>query len=155
VNLNRVIDESLALVEHKLKKKNIRVERKFNFTKSVHGFSTRLQQLFINLFINAIDAIDASDGQGRIQVDGEESDEKITISFTDNGRGIDRRHLEKIFDPFFTTKEIGKGTGLGLSIAYSIVKEHFGSIEAFSQVNQGTRFVITFPLPSPLRSMSL
>jgi signal transduction histidine kinase len=155
VNLNRVIEESLALVEHKLKKKNIVCERKCIFQKSVHGFSTRLQQLFINLFINAIDAIDDGAVQGRITIDGEETDEKISVFFMDNGRGIDEKHLEKIFDPFFTTKEIGKGTGLGLSIAYSIVKEHFGSIEAFSQVNQGTRFVITFPLPSPLRSMSL
>ena len=155
VNLNKVIEESLALVEHKLKKKNIHFQKEYHFQNSLHGFSTRLQQLFINLFINGIDAIDAIDGQGRITITGNETSERITISFMDNGHGIEKKHLEKIFDPFFTTKEIGKGTGLGLSIAYSIVKEHFGNIEAFSQVNHGTRFVITFPVVSPLRSMSL
>ncbi len=155
VNLNKVIEESLALVEHKLKKKNIQFKKEYNFQKSFHGFSTRLQQLFINLFINAIDAIDAEDGHGQISIRGEENDEQITIHFKDNGRGINEKLLEKIFDPFFTTKEIGKGTGLGLSIVYSIVKEHFGNIEARSKVDRGTTFIISFPLQSPLRSMSL
>jgi signal transduction histidine kinase len=155
VNLNKVIEESFALVEHKLKKKNIQFKKEFNFKLNFHGFSTRLQQLFINLFINAIDAIDDVDGKGQISLQGEETGEQITIRFKDNGRGIREKLLEKIFDPFFTTKEIGKGTGLGLSIVYSIVKEHFGSIEARSKLDRGTTFIITFPVQSPLRSMSL
>jgi two-component system NtrC family sensor kinase len=155
VNLNKVIEESLALVEHKLKKKNIFFEKEYNFKTNFHGFSTRLQQLFINLFINAIDAIDDANSQGQITLQGEETSELITIRFKDNGRGIKEKLLEKIFDPFFTTKEIGKGTGLGLSICYSIVKEHFGNIEARSKLDRGTTFIITFPLQSPLRSISL
>ncbi|HSQ36128.1 MAG TPA: ATP-binding protein [Candidatus Binatia bacterium] len=155
VNLNKVIEESLALVEHKLKKKNIRFIKEIQFQKSFYGFPTRLQQLFINLFINAIDAIDATDGTGQITIRGEESGEQVIVRFSDNGRGINDNFLEKIFDPFFTTKEIGKGTGLGLSIAYSIVKEHYGNIEAHSRTERGTTFTISFPEQSPLRSMSL
>ena len=62
---------------------------------------------------------------------------------------------DKIFDPFFTTKEIGKGTGLGLAIVYNIVKEHYGNIQVHSKIDRGTTFIITFPLQSPLRSISL
>lgn len=152
VDLNHVLDESLALVEHKLKKKNIAFRREIEFERRFHGFPTRLQQLFINLLINSIDAID---GEGWISVSGEEDDERLRVRFKDNGRGIGPRELEKIFDPFFTTKEVGQGTGLGLAIVYNIVKEHYGDIEAHSQVGRGTTFLITFPLQSPLRSMSL
>ncbi|MBU4404753.1 MAG: hypothetical protein KKG79_03970 [Acidobacteria bacterium] len=152
INLNKVIDESLALVEHKLNKKSITFNKITEFQKSFHGFSTRLQQLFINLFINAIDAIDS---EGWISISGEESAEEITIRFKDNGRGIREKNLEKVFDPFFTTKEIGKGTGLGLAIVYNIVKEHYGNIQVNSKIDRGTTFSITFPLQSPLRSISL
>jgi two-component system NtrC family sensor kinase len=152
INLNKVIDESLALVEHKLKIKEITFKKEIVFQKSFHGYPTRLQQMFINLFINAIDAIDA---QGQISVQGDESEEQIMVRFKDNGRGIREKNLEKIFDPFFTTKDIGQGTGLGLAIVYNIVKEHYGNIEVHSKVEHGTTFIITFPLQSPLRSMSL
>jgi two-component system NtrC family sensor kinase len=152
INLNKVIDESLALVEHKLKKKSIAFKKETEFHKSFHGFPTRLQQLFINLFINAIDAIDS---EGWISISGEESPEEITVRFKDNGRGIREKTLEKIFDPFFTTKEIGKGTGLGLAIVYNIVKEHYGNIQVHSKIERGTTFIITFPLQSPLRSIGL
>ncbi|MCJ7524926.1 MAG: ATP-binding protein [Candidatus Aminicenantes bacterium] len=152
INLNKVIDESLALVEHKLKIKKITFKKETEFQNSIHGFSSRLQQLFINLFINAIDAID---NEGWISISGEESAEEITIRFKDNGRGIRDKNLEKIFDPFFTTKDIGMGTGLGLAIVYNIVKEHFGNIQVHSKVDRGTTFIITFPQQSPLRSISL
>lgn len=152
VNLNKVIEESLALVEHKLKRKNIVFKNEVDFQNSFYGFPSRLQQLFINLFINAIDALNT---EGLISLQGEETSEQITVRFKDNGRGIREKLLEKIFDPFFTTKEIGKGTGLGLSIVYNIVKEHYGNIEVHSKVDCGTTFIITFPVQSPLRSMSL
>ncbi len=152
VQLDKILDESLALIEHKLKKKRIVVRREAGFTRTLHGFPTRLQQLFINLFINAIDAID---NEGWISISGEESDEQITVRFKDNGHGIEAAKLEKVFDPFFTTKEVGQGTGLGLAIVYNIVKEHYGNIEVHSKVGRGTTFLITLPLESPLRSMSL
>jgi two-component system NtrC family sensor kinase len=152
VDLNKVIDESLALVEHKLKKKNIAFRKETEFTESFPGFPTRLQQLFINLFINAIDAIDH---EGWISVSGEETADRVTVRFKDNGHGISEKELEKIFDPFFTTKEIGQGTGLGLAIVYNIVKEHYGDIEVHSKLGRGTTFIISFPLSSPLRSIAL
>jgi two-component system NtrC family sensor kinase len=152
VDLNKVIEESLALVEHKLKKKNIAFRKETEFTESFPGFPTRLQQLFINLFINAIDAIDH---EGWISVSGEETADRVTVRFKDNGHGISEKELEKIFDPFFTTKEIGQGTGLGLAIVYNIVKEHYGDIEVHSKLGRGTTFIISFPLSSPLRSIAL
>ena len=152
IDLNQVLDESLALVEHKLKKKSIAFRRETDFKQRFHGFPTRLQQLFINLFINAIDAIDR---EGWISVSGEETAEQILVRFKDNGRGIGGKQLEKIFDPFFTTKDVGQGTGLGLAIVYNIVKEHYGNIEVHSKIDHGTTFIITFPLQSPLRSMTL
>jgi two-component system NtrC family sensor kinase len=152
INLKKVIEESLALVEHKLKEKNIIFKSEFNVQNNFFGFPTRWQQLFINLFINAIDAIQS---EGQISIHGEETSEQITIRFKDNGCGIREKLLEKVFDPFFTTKDIGKGTGLGLSIVYNIVKEHYGNIEVHSKINHGTTFIITLPVQSPLRSMSL
>jgi signal transduction histidine kinase len=153
VDLNEVINESISLIEHKLKKKDIKLEKNYQFKFKLHGFSNRLQQLFINLFINAIDAINHS--HGKIAIRGNETSDKLEIQIKDNGKGIDSRSAKKIFDPFFTTKEPGQGTGLGLSIAYNIVKDHFGDITVESNPNQGTLFNISLPKSSPLRSIKL
>jgi signal transduction histidine kinase len=119
----------------------------------LYGYSNRFQQLFLNLFINAADAITHSDG--KISINGNETNEHITIKITDNGKGIEKENLEKIFDPFFTTKAPGEGTGLGLSISYNIIKEHYGEINVESKLNKGTSFTMTFPLKSPLKSMKI
>ena len=153
VNMNDVINESISLIDHKLKKKNIEMEKNFEFKNTLFGYSNRLQQLFINLFINAIDAIDHP--EGKIAILGKETAENLEIRIRDNGKGIDSRDAKKIFDPFFTTKEPGEGTGLGLSIAYNIVKDHYGDIGVESKPNRGTLFHISFPKISPLRSIKL
>jgi len=153
IDLNEIIEESISLIEHKLKKKNIHLDKGYHFSGGFHGFNNRLQQLFINLLINAIDAID-HDG-GMISIEGDETDEDLTVSIIDNGKGIDARSLKRIFDPFFTTKDPGRGTGLGLSIAYNIAKDHYGDIRVESRLNKGTRFTITFPKQSPLRSIKI
>jgi signal transduction histidine kinase len=153
IDMNEVISESITLIEHKLKKKNIILEKNYHFKIKVYGFPNRLQQLFINLFINAIDAIDHS--RGKITIKGNETRDNMEISIHDNGKGIDSRNTKKIFDPFFTTKEPGEGTGLGLSIAYNIVKDHYGNITVESKFNQGTWFYVTLPKSSPLRSIKL
>ena len=119
----------------------------------MYGYSNRFQQLFLNLFINAADAI--NHGDGKIAIKGNETNEHITIKITDNGKGIEKGNLEKIFDPFFTTKAPGEGTGLGLSISYNIIKEHYGEINVESKVNRGTSFTMTFPLKSPLKRMKI
>lgn len=152
LNLNALIDETVGLIEHKLKKKNITLRKEFHFERRMVGFATRLQQMFINLLINACDAIET---EGVISLTGAETDSHITIQIKDNGKGIDPKHLKKIFDPFFTTKEMGAGTGLGLSITYAIVEEHYGSISVNSKLDAGTTFIISFPVESPLRSIKL
>ncbi len=151
VDLNLVINESIALVEHKLKERNIQLKRDYHFKYRLYGFSSRLQQMFINLLLNAIDAITHNDGV--ISISGLETDSEVSVRIKDNGKGIDTQHLDKIFDPFFTTKEEGKGTGLGLSIVYAIVEEHYGEIKAASKLGRGSTFTITFPMANPLRSI--
>lgn len=153
LDLNKIIAESIALVEHKLKRKNITLKQDFLFHRKIYGFASRLQQMFINLLINAADAIDNSEGV--ISISGMEDNEELSIRIKDNGMGIQPEDLDKIFDPFFTTKEMGKGTGLGLSIVYTIVQEHYGDIIANSKVDKGTTFTISFPIISPLRSIKL
>lgn len=154
VDINQVINESISLLDHKLKKKNIQLEKNLDLKNRIHGFSNRLQQLFINLLINAIDAINHS--QGKISIlGGEPNNDHIQIEIIDNGEGIDLKHIRKIFDPFFTTKEPGEGTGLGLSIAYNIVKDHYGDIKVESKMDRGSRFVVTLPVKSPLRRIKI
>ena len=153
IDLDRVIQESLSLMEHKLKKKNVRIERDIQLTRKFYGFQTRLQQLFINLLINATDAVDSS--RGCIRLTGSNDDERITITVSDNGHGISDRNIANIFDPFFTTKGPGEGTGLGLSIAYNIVREHFGEMKVSSVKDEGTTFTIIFPIQNPLRRITL
>lgn len=151
VNLEKVILESLALMEHKLKRKKIQVEKKLMITQRVTGFVTRLQQLFINLLINAADAIDHD--HGVIRLEGKDAAEKIMITVSDNGTGIRHSDIPHIFDPFFTTKGPGEGTGLGLSIAFNIVREHYGEIDVQSREGKGTTFSIELPTVTPLRSI--
>lgn len=153
LDLNHLINGSIALVEHRFKKKNIQLKKEFDFQNKIYGFSTRLQQMFINLLINAADAV-ADDG-GSISIIGTETDTDLTIRIKDNGKGIDPKHIKRIFDPFFTTKDMGEGTGLGLSITYAIVQEHYGDIIVNSKLNKGTTFMITLPIESPLRSIKI
>jgi two-component system, NtrC family, sensor kinase len=153
LDMNKVINESIALMEHNLKKNGVVLHKDFNFNNKIFGFSTRLQQLFINLLINAGDATEMN--KGVISIYGMETETDIMIRIKDNGKGIELKYIKKIFDPFFTTKEKGKGTGLGLSISYNIVQEHYGEIVANSKPDKGTTFIITFPIKSPLRSIKI
>jgi signal transduction histidine kinase len=153
LDLNRIINESIALVEHTLKKKNITLNKDYNFKNKLFGYSIRIQQMFINLLINAYDAI--TDSNGLISISGLETNSDVMIRIKDNGKGIDPRYMKKIFDPFFTTKGKGKGTGLGLSITYTIVQEHYGDITVNSKLGKGTTFIVTFPTKSPLRSIKI
>jgi two-component system NtrC family sensor kinase len=107
------------------------------------GNSGKLQQVFLNLFLNARDAM--PDG-GTLEVRTCVVDSRIEIVVTDSGSGISRDNIKKIYDPFFTTKTAGKGTGLGLSVSYGIVQEHGGNISVESSVGRGTSFRLDFPL---------
>ena len=101
-----------------------------------------MNQVFVNLISNAVDAMEDF---GKITIKTVDIGDQIEIRFKDNGRGIAEDKMTKIFEPFYTTKDVGEGTGLGLSISYSIIKQHNGSIDVESKVGEGTEFILTLP----------
>ena len=105
-----------------------------------------MQQVFLNIVLNAKQAMIESKGRGILTVTTEKLEGMIRISFADNGPGIPPDIINRIFDPFFTTKEVGKGTGLGLSICYGIVTKQGGRIYAQSQPGQGATFIVELPI---------
>jgi two-component system NtrC family sensor kinase len=109
----------------------------------VRGIEHQLQQVFLNLFLNARDAMPRG---GWLSVATRVDGDRAIAEIADTGSGIPSEHLARIYDPFFTTKAIGRGTGLGLSITYGIVREHDGTIRCDSAVGQGTRFTLSLPL---------
>lgn len=114
----------------------------------VNGSRQQIEQVFVNLFLNSITAIKASNSPkgGLVEIDVKSADnDRLLIIVKDNGCGIEEKNLNKIFDPFFTTNQTSGGTGLGLSIVYGIIKEHGGNIEVRSEKHRGTEFIITLP----------
>jgi PAS domain S-box-containing protein len=142
VDLNVVIGDVLALLEHQLEKGSIKIRREVSPRPvSVIGYEFKLQQVFLNLLLNARDAM-PSGGWLTVATRIENGDAIAEVS--DTGTGIQAEHLARIYDPFFTTKATGQGTGLGLSITYGIVREHDGAIHCESAPGQGTRFTLRF-----------
>jgi two-component system NtrC family sensor kinase len=142
VDLNDVIGDVLSLLEHQFEKGSVKVRRELHDGPvNVVGFEFKLQQVFLNLFLNARDAM-TSGGWLTIstRLDGGEAVAEVS----DTGNGIPAEHLARIYDPFFTTKPMGQGTGLGLSITYGIVREHEATIQCESTPGAGTRFEIRF-----------
>jgi two-component system NtrC family sensor kinase len=113
---------------------------------SFQASNTEMQQIFLNLINNAIDAMEKTGGTIKIKVRLEVKN--IVVEVSDNGPGIPQANLARIFDPFFTTKPVGKGTGLGLSICYGIIKKIGGEIQVKSVVGLGTTFRVYFPVGS-------
>jgi signal transduction histidine kinase len=148
VEINSVINTSLNLVKDQWMFHGIDIETRLAKTlPEVIGDGARLEQIFLNLFINAADAMN---GCGRLTITTEvNSTAAVTILVSDTGGGIDEEHLPHIFEPFFTTKEPGKGTGLGLSIAYGAIRRHGGNIDVESAPGKGTTFTITLPAKIP------
>jgi two-component system NtrC family sensor kinase len=143
VNLNAVIDETLSLVTHPFRTARVNVIKQLQpELPPVLGSNNRLQQVFLNLFMNAKDAMPTG---GLLEVRTACSNGYVEVEVTDTGAGIPREHLSRIFDPFFTTKSSGRGTGLGLSVSYGIIKEHAGKIDVRSALGKGTSFRLEFP----------
>jgi PAS domain S-box-containing protein len=143
IDLNMVIADVLSLLEHQLELSRVKVRRELSPTPaSVVGAEHQLQQVFLNLFLNARDAMPRG---GWMTVTTRQEGVQWIAEVADTGMGIPTEHLARIFDPFFTTKAIGRGTGLGLSISYGIVHEHGGEIQCDSAVGQGTRFTVRLP----------
>jgi len=143
VDLNTVINDVLTLLEHQLGLHHVKVRRELNAAPViVLGMEHKLQQVFLNLFLNAKDAMPKG---GWVSVTTRIENGNAVADVSDTGSGIPSECLTRIYDPFFTTKAMGHGTGLGLSIIYGIVREHDGSIDCESVVGQGTRFTLGFP----------
>ncbi len=146
VDLNAVISDVLSLLEHQFEMGSIKVRRELSAEAPVVvGTEHKLQQVFLNLFLNARDAMPKG---GWLSIATRIDGRRVVAEVSDTGSGIPSEHLARIYDPFFTTKAIGQGTGLGLSIAYGIVREHDGSIKCESGVGVGTRFILGFPAAS-------
>ena len=149
LDLGQVVEETLDLVQPPLKSARVTVETAFDpEVAKVVGNSGRLQQVFLNLFINARDAMPQG-GRLRVETRGLDSGSDramAAVIVSDTGSGIDPQHLKKIFDPFFTTKTQNRGTGLGLAVSHGIVREHSGTMSVESTPGQGTTFRIELPL---------
>ena len=148
VDVNKVIADTLALLEHQFKVAKVHVENALAPTlQPIQGNSGRLQQVFLNLFLNAKDAMA---GGGKLRVATMNGD-SVSVSVSDTGSGIAPEHIQRIYDPFFTTKTSpregqARGTGLGLSVTYGIIQEHAGKIRVESHPGAGTTFTLDFPL---------
>lgn len=144
VDLNRVIQDTLGLIGHQLDKSAIEVKLDLSEALlAVKGNSGKLQQVFLNLFLNARDAMESG---GRLAVSTWSEDGFARVEVADSGPGISPEHLGRIYDPFFTTKAARKGTGLGLAVTYGIVREHGGNIKVDSRLGAGSRFQVELPL---------
>jgi two-component system, NtrC family, sensor kinase len=146
--VNKIIHDTLALLEHQFKTAKIRVEDELSHNlPPINGNPGRLQQVFLNLFLNARDAMPLG---GTLRVATSNGD-GVSVMVSDTGNGIAQEHIHRIYDPFFTTKSSpregqGKGTGLGLSVTYGIIQEHAGKIRVESHPGEGTTFYLEFPL---------
>ena len=142
INIRNAVQSVYSFLEYKIKKSRIHftnsVPDNLHLTFDVHDF----QQLFLNLFINAVHAMQSG---GTLEIRGDRQNGAITIEVSDTGVGISPDNIGKIFDPFFTTKPTGEGTGLGLWLTYEIVRNYRGDISAESEEGKGSRFLLKFP----------
>jgi len=146
VQLNDIVKQSLDLIRDQQKFRNITIKKDLsNEMMLIHADSSKLNQVVINLVINAVDAMDGA-GTITLTTYKKKSIGKVFLEVKDTGQGISHENLSKIFDPFFTTKEVGKSTGLGLSIVHGLVEEHGAKISVKKTNSQGTTFVIEFPM---------
>ena len=167
VPLENGIEETLRLLSGEIKNR-IKVHTNFGFCPEVLCYPSQLNQVFMNILSNAVQAIDASGdvwidisvvgSEGQIIHNSDEASSpgvgalRAVVNIRDSGRGMEAETIEKIFDPFFTTKAVGEGTGLGMSISYGIIKKHGGEIEVHSQLGKGTEFKIIIPVDGPSNS---
>ena len=146
-DLQQGLEETLMLLEHKTRGR-IEIRREYEPTPLVACYPGQLNQVFMNLLVNAIHAIvgDDEQGTGTITVTLFPQGEDAIVRISDDGEGMDSQTRSRIFDPGFTTKGVGVGTGLGLAIVYRIVETHRGRLEVSSEVGEGTSFTLTVPM---------
>jgi signal transduction histidine kinase len=147
VALAPLLDTTLSFLSEKFRERGVEVVRSYASAPSLFGDAERLQQLFLNLFLNAADAM-PSGGQLRVRL-GPAPNGEVEVRVGDTGTGIPEADLERVFDPFFTSKPAGEGSGLGLAVVRGIVTDHGGTIEVTSQTGKGTEFRIVLPAHAP------
>ncbi|MGB8317620.1 MAG: ATP-binding protein, partial [Ignavibacteriaceae bacterium] len=151
-DLNKNIYNAVEIIRAGTKIKDIKFN--LNLNKDIPLIpliEDQIQQVFVNILINAVDAISEltdNNPEKKISVSSDKDEDDIIIIFEDSGKGIDEKNLTKIFEPFFTTKKEGKGTGLGLWITYGIITSFQGTIDVESSIGKGTKFIITLPVMS-------
>ncbi len=141
-NIHEGIDSTLILLGSKIKNR-ITINKEYGEIPQMECQPDRLNQIFMNILSNAIQAIDE---KGEIFIKTVSEGASVSITIRDSGKGMDEEVQKRIFEPFYTTKDMGKGTGLGLSISYSIVEQHNGKINMSSELSKGTEFIITLPV---------
>lgn len=144
IDVKNVLETSLRLASFDKSFQNLKINKSYseNLT-NIFADQDQLQQVFLNLFLNARDAMPKG---GELNIKTDQTTDEITIEIADSGSGIAENDLKKIFDPFFTTKSAGKGTGLGLAVCYGIITAHGGRIEVLSNEQNGTTFIIFLPI---------
>ncbi len=146
-NINDVLHSSMNIVQHKADFFNIKLVTDFEPSLMyIRADSSQLQQVFLNMIMNAADAMES---KGTLTITTrnvvEDSGDFVEVVFSDTGPGIPKENLEKLFEPFFTTKPVGKGTGLGLAVSHGIIQDHGGSITVKTKINEGSSFIIRLP----------
>jgi PAS domain S-box-containing protein len=146
VQITEVVKEVLKLRSYEHRANNISTETRFppDLPKVLADYF-QMQQVFLNIILNAETAMFDANGRGTLKITGEAANNHVSISFADDGPGISKENMRLLFNPFFTTKEVGKGTGLGLSICYGIVASHGGRIYAESEYGKGATFTVELP----------
>jgi two-component system NtrC family sensor kinase len=144
-DMHALLEQTLTLMEKQAPFQNIKINKEFKGTlPMLFVDGDQIQQVFMNILLNAADAM--TENGGTLTIQTEFRDGMATVSFADTGCGIPKEHLSKLFDPFFTTKQTGKGTGLGLAISYGIIQSHSGDIEVESEVGKGSTFRVKLPI---------
>lgn len=146
-DVHKGLDSTLNVVNNEIKYK-ADVIKEYGDLPQIECIPSQLNQVFMNMLVNAAHAIE--DGRGTISIRTGTENGMAWFEFVDTGKGIEQDKISKIFDPFFTTKPVGKGTGLGLSLSYGIIEAHKGKIEVKSEIGKGTMFRITIPIKSPM-----
>jgi signal transduction histidine kinase len=143
-DITDIIKTALGIVKYDKRIRKVKFDTDLKpYLPHVNVAADQLLQVFVNILINALDAIQ---GDGIISVKSGSDIKNVFVEIGDNGCGMDEVTLEKIFDPFFTTKDVGKGTGLGLSVSYGIINRYHGEIRVKSRMNEGSKFTIVLPV---------
>lgn len=144
-DINAGIESTLNVISNEVKYKAV-IKKEFGEMPPIMAFPQQLNQVFMNIIINAADAMDKRKDMGEICIKTRHENRMNIIEISDNGCGISEEDQSRVFDPFFTTKEVGKGTGLGMNIAYGIIQKHNGEISLISEKEKGTTFIIRLPV---------